>query len=131
MIKTIHEGRNVKRLREILGIKQDALAVELDMTQQNVSQLESRETIEPDLLIQIAGVLKVPVEAIKNFSEDMAINIVSSTLHGSSFANANYNPVFNFNPIDKIIELYEALLQSEREKLEILEKLSVRNTPGV
>jgi len=26
--KTIHEGRNVKRIREILGIKQDTLAME-------------------------------------------------------------------------------------------------------
>jgi hypothetical protein len=30
--KTIHEGRNVKRIREILGIKQDALAMHLVMT---------------------------------------------------------------------------------------------------
>jgi len=29
MPKTIHEGRNVKRIREILGIKQEALALEL------------------------------------------------------------------------------------------------------
>jgi DNA-binding transcriptional regulator YiaG len=25
--KTIHEGRNIKRIREMLGIKQEALAV--------------------------------------------------------------------------------------------------------
>ncbi len=27
--RTIHQGRNVKRFREMLGIKQDALATEL------------------------------------------------------------------------------------------------------
>lgn len=37
--KKIHEGRNVKRLREMLGIKQDALAHELceDWNQNKVS----------------------------------------------------------------------------------------------
>jgi len=29
MEKTIHQGRNVKRFREMLGIKQEALAFEL------------------------------------------------------------------------------------------------------
>lgn len=29
MNKTIHQGRNVKRFREMLGIKQEGLAVEL------------------------------------------------------------------------------------------------------
>lgn len=39
--KKIHEGRNVKRFREMLGIKQDALAFELgdDWNQQKVSHL--------------------------------------------------------------------------------------------
>ncbi len=32
--KTMHEGRNVKRIREILGIKQDTLAIELGLSQQ-------------------------------------------------------------------------------------------------
>ena len=42
------------------------------------------KTIEPDLLEQVAKVLKVPVEAIKNFSEAAAINIISSTLHDNA-----------------------------------------------
>ncbi len=40
--KIIHEGRNVKRIREILGIKQDALAFELGLSQQAISQLEQK-----------------------------------------------------------------------------------------
>ena len=47
--KQIHEGRNVKRFREMLGIKQDALAADLgnDWNQQKISLLEQKETIEP------------------------------------------------------------------------------------
>ncbi len=45
----IHQGRNVKRFREILGIKQEGLALELgdDRNQRRVSLLEQKETIEP------------------------------------------------------------------------------------
>jgi len=42
MEKTIHKGRNVKRFREMLGLKQEALALELggDWNQRKVSLLE-------------------------------------------------------------------------------------------
>ena len=48
MEKIIHQGRNVKRFREMLGIKQEALAVELgeDWNQRKVSLLEQKEVIE-------------------------------------------------------------------------------------
>ncbi|MBS1526388.1 MULTISPECIES: helix-turn-helix transcriptional regulator [Mucilaginibacter] len=126
--KSIHQGRNVKRFREMLGLKQEALALALgdDWSQKRVSLLEGKELIEEDILAQVAAILKVPVEAIKNFDEEKAVNIISNTFNDTSMLNAvNYNPTFN--PIDKLIEvyeenkkLYEQLLASEREKVEIL-----------
>ena len=81
MEKTIHQGRNVKRFREMLGIKQEALALELgdDWNQRKISLLEQKETIEPDLLEQIAKVLKVPVEAIKNLYDRLAISSLAAS----------------------------------------------------
>ena len=78
----VHEGRNVKRFREMLGIKQDALAYALgeEWNQQKISLLEQKETIELPLLQQISNTLKIPVEALKNFDEDKAINIISNTI---------------------------------------------------
>jgi transcriptional regulator with XRE-family HTH domain len=119
----VHEGRNVKRFREMLGIKQDALASELgeDWTQKKISLLEQKETIETEILEQVAKVLKVSPEAIKNFNEEMAINIVANTINNhDQAAVVNYYP--SFNPIDKVVELFERLLASEKEKNEILEK---------
>ena len=91
----IHMGRNVKRFREMLGIKQEAFATELgeDWNQKKVSLLEQKETIEDDLLQQVAKVLKIPVEAIKNFDEMSAINIISNTFtdfKDNAVANANH-----------------------------------------
>ena len=77
----VHEGRNVKRFREMLGIKQDALAYELGegWNQQKISLLEQKETIEMPLLKKISDAMKVPVEAFQNFDEEQAVNIISNT----------------------------------------------------
>jgi len=123
MEKTIHQGRNVKRFREMLGIKQEGLALELgdNWNQRKISLLEQKEVIEPELLEQVAKVLKVPVEAIQNFDKETAINVIGNNYHDNSTSNVNYH--CTFNPIDKIVELYDALVKSEREKVALLEKI--------
>ena len=117
----IHIGRNIKRFREMLGIKQEAFATELgeDWNQKKVSLLEQKETIEDDLLQQVAKVLKVPVKAIENFDEKAAINYFNTFNDNSSGFNTNCT----FNPLDKVIELYDALVKSEKEKVELLQKM--------
>ena len=131
--KTIHEGHNVKRIREIIGLKQEALALELgnDWTQRKISLLEAKEQIEPEILEEVAKALKVPVEAIKNFDEESAINIINN-IHDNKFDNSSVGMVYQqiLNPIDRWMEaleenkkLYERLLQAEREKVLLLEKL--------
>jgi transcriptional regulator with XRE-family HTH domain len=121
---TVHQGRNIKRFREMLGLKQDALAAELgeDWTQRRVSLLEAKEEVEDDILEQVAKVLKVPADAIRNFTEEAAFNIIGNTVHNhDNGALVNYYPTFN--PIDKVVELYERLVESEREKVALLESL--------
>jgi len=124
--KKIHQGRNIKRFREMLGIKQEALAFELgdDWNQKKVSLLEQKETVESDILAQVAQILKVPAEAIENFDEEQAINIISNT---ASFDNCQQPAFFNnqptFNPLEKMIELYERMLKQQQEMIDKLEKL--------
>lgn len=130
----IHQGRNVKRFREMLGIKQEALAFDLgeDWNQKKISLLEQKEIIEDPLLKRISEVLKIPVEAFQNFNDEQAINIISNTFHDfkdNSIASAmNYN--CTFNPIDKIVELYdekialyERMLKEKDEMMGRLERL--------
>lgn len=125
--KNIHQGRNVKRFREMMGLKQDALAYQLgtDWNQQKVSLLEQKETIEAELLKQVAAILKVPVEAFENFDEEQAVNIISNTINNNDHATGNslYSYCPTFNPIDKMIELYERMLQQQKEMIDRLEKL--------
>ena len=105
-------------MREILGVKQDTLAASIGLSQQAISQLEQKEALDQDMLQKIADALRVPVEAIKNFDEEKAIFNIQNN-YDSSTSNVNYQ----FNPVDKIIELYEALVKSEKEKVEILERM--------
>jgi len=126
--KTIHQGRNVKRLREILGMKQDVLAIELGLSQQAVSVLEQKEALDKDMIAKIAAILKVTPEAIENFNEDSIINIICCNFTDTSTNNNNVN--YNFSPIEKVLEmmeenkkLYERLLQTEKEKVALLERL--------
>ncbi len=129
--KKIHEGRNVKRFREMLGIKQDALAADLgdDWNQQKVSLLEQKETIDPALLQQISAALKIPAEAIQNFDEEQAINIISNTFDNcnqpaSVFYNSTINPLEQLLKVhDEKIALYERMLKEKDEMMGRLEKL--------
>lgn len=130
----IHQGRNVKRFREMLGIKQEALAYELgeDWNQKKISLLEQKESIETPLLQQISKVLHIPVEAFKNFDEEQAINIISNTVNNND--NASGNSLFSYyptiNPVEKMVQLheekialYERMLKEKDEMMARLEKL--------
>ena len=118
----VHHGRNIKRLREMLGVKQELIANELNMTQQAISKLEQKEQIEEEVLAKVAKVLDVPVDAIKNLNDETTTSYIN-TFNDSQghFFSTNIN--CNFNPIDKVIELYERLLAAEKEKVAMLERL--------
>ncbi|WP_343589135.1 helix-turn-helix transcriptional regulator [Flavobacterium sp.] len=121
-VKPKHIGRNISRIRELKGMKQEALAMAIGVTQQTVSNIEASENVDDEKLNQIANVLGVSVEAIKNFSEEAVFNIIGNTFqdHGA-ITTGNYG--CNFNPLDKVVELYERLVQAEKDKVEYLEKL--------
>ena len=119
----------------MMGIKQEALAYMLgdDWNQQKISLLEQKEQIDDPLLEEIAAQLKVPAEAIKKFDEEMAVFNIQNNYEGSNTgANGVYtnNNNCTFNPLDKYVEameankqLYERLLQSEKEKNDLLQRM--------
>lgn len=131
--KPKHIGRNISRIREFRGMKQEALAIALGMSQQYVSTLEGSETIDDERLNKIADALGVSAETIKNFSDEGVFNYFN-TFNDADFSNSQgafgHHDQYTFNPIDKLIEaydenkkLYERLLESEKEKISYLEKL--------
>ncbi|RWY57537.1 helix-turn-helix domain-containing protein [Mucilaginibacter gilvus] len=121
---TLHIGRKISKVRELKGMKQETLASELGISQQAVSKIEQSADVDGEALEKIAKILGLSSEAIKNFSEEAVFNIIGNTYHDNS-ASLNYQ--CSFNPIDKIVDLYnekvallERLLQAEKEKNELI-----------
>jgi transcriptional regulator with XRE-family HTH domain len=121
---SLHIGRKISRIRELRGMKQETLATELGISQQAISKIERSDKIEDEVLEKIAQALGVTSEGIKKFNEEAVFNIIGNNYHDNS-SSVQYQ--CTFNPIDKLVEvyeenkkLYEQLLASEREKVELL-----------
>lgn len=142
----VHQGKNVKRFREMLGFKQEGLALEMgeDWNQKRISLVEAKEVVEQQVLILVAAALKIPVEVLENFTEEAAINYFNTFINngnGNSSVNGEHSSgtvnhqanAGRFNLVDQLIEsmenlkmlynkntdLYERLLTLEREKNQV------------
>lgn len=126
MEKKIHHGKNIARFRQLLGMKQDALAAVMgdDWTQLKISRLEAKDEVEEGILSVVASALKIPVEAIKNFDEEAAISIVANTVnnHDNATGNSLFSYYPTFNPIDKIVEILEQANKEKNEEIFLLRK---------
>ena len=133
LFTTGNMGRNIERIRKIVGMKQETLADAIGISRQTLSKLEQSEFIEDEKLGRIAEALGVELEALKNFDEERTINFVQNNYDGSN-KDANYlfgsNNNCSVSPFEKVMELveenkklYQQLIQSEREKVEMLQKI--------
>lgn len=124
-----HHGRNVKRLREIIGMKQEVLAQGLGVNQQRMSAIEQKEELDDELLQRVAELLKVPKEAIENFDEEKVIYNISCSFSDNAVNNNAIN-IQHINSTEKWVEalkkneeLYDKLLLAEKEKNALLQQL--------
>jgi len=78
--------------------------------------------VEDAILEQVSKILRVPEEAIRNFDEERAINIMSNTFDNEAVAIAE-NYKCTFNPLDKLIEVYEENKKLHAEKVILYERL--------
>lgn len=114
-MNTIHLGRNIIQIRDLLGIKQETLASRLGYSQQTISRIEQSKDIDDDKLEKIGEALGVTAQGIKNFNKESVINHINNFNDNSKVDTLNQIHTQNqINPLDKIIELYERLLAKER-----------------
>jgi transcriptional regulator with XRE-family HTH domain len=123
----VHHGHNIKRLREIQGIKQEVLARALGTgwSQKKVSLLEGKKIIEHGLLAQVALALGLPVRAIDDFNE----NVLSESLALPHNHQAIKEQLATLEKMMELLQenrtLYQRLLQAEEEKRVLREQLCV------
>ena len=130
--RNTHHGHAIKRYRHTLGIKQEALAMDMGVSQALVSLYEQKKVIEDDMLEKFANALKIAPEFIKELEEDpVSFIIENNTFEEGSGGVGAYNVINNNpDPVDRLVELfneknalYERMLALEKEKNELLEKL--------
>ncbi|HCM21064.1 MAG TPA: transcriptional regulator [Porphyromonadaceae bacterium] len=131
-IKNTHHGHAIKRYRHALGIKQEALAADMGISQTLVSFYEKKKVIEDDMIEKFAKALNVAPQLIKELEEDPVTVIIENNTFEKGNNNVGYlidNTITN-NPIEHILELnkektilYERMLELEKEKNALLEKL--------
>ncbi|MGJ1203848.1 helix-turn-helix domain-containing protein [Sphingobacterium lactis] len=124
MKKNVNEkekiGPKIRKLRQIKGLSQKMFAAELSISQQAVSKIENSEIINEETLQKVSEVLGVSVETITNFDEDTAF---TNIIERNEVINQRCDVVNNYDSTDKITELYERLLDSEKEKNKILKQM--------
>ena len=125
--KSVHQGRNAKRLREAKGIKQEAIAIELEISQQSVSQLEKRQELDDATIAVYAKILEIDESFIRNMVDDSLLEGSNYFYdHSSQIRSTQVNTQnLTFNPLDKLVEVY-----SEKDQLYermLLEKEKVNN----
>lgn len=127
----VHHGRNIRRTRIEKDIKQEALSELVHLSQPAISKYEKMRVIDDEMLQRFARALNVPFDYLKNLEEDAPTvvfenNTVNNNAQGGTNTHIGYiekdADVTNFNPIDKITELYERLLREKDEKYAALER---------
>jgi transcriptional regulator with XRE-family HTH domain len=131
-LKNTHHGHAIKRFRHTLGIKQEALAAEMGLSQALISTYEQRKVLNDDVIERFAKALNVAPELIKDLEEDPVTVIIENNTFEKGNNNVGYvtgNTITN-NPLEQILELskektvlYERMLELEKEKSALLEKL--------
>ncbi len=124
-----HMGRNLQRVREIVGMKQDVMGAmtKSQYKQQTVSKWEQEETIPDDILDEFAEVLGVTSDFIKNFNEEKAVYNIQShfTLSDHSIMSSQHSsPVITYEAANKIAELFEKFIASDKERLDLITNLN-------
>ena len=110
-VKNTHHGHAIKRFRHTLGIKQEALAAEMGLSQALISTYEQRKVLNDDVIERFAKALNVAPELIKELEEDpVTLIIENNTFEEGSIANISNvsegnNSTITNNPLEQILEL--------------------------
>lgn len=133
----VHQGYNVQFFRNGRRMNQDVFAVKMNMSRSSIVRLENSPKIDHEILAKCGEVLDVPVNLLEDLTlDDMIRNItynIEKIDNNGNCSNVGGNNNENvINPIETVVELsnknaelYERMLQMERERVaELKQQLS-------
>ena len=133
--RNVHQGANVRKLRQLVGMKQTTFGDLMGMNQQAVSRLEQKKVLEEDTLFKVANILHVAPEIIQNLEENPTSIVIENNTFQSGSSNVgvveqDHNIENQIHPVDQLMvlskeqaSLYERMLTIEKEKNALLETL--------
>ena len=133
----VHQGRNIRFFRNAKNLKQEDFAEQIGVKQPLVTKIEKQEIIEETMLLKCAEVLGISVDILKEFDPEKMfdtftyhIDKIQNTNGAISISKDGSTPTNYYYPLEKLMELhyknaelYERLLQAEKEKNVFLEKM--------
>lgn len=130
--ETMHIGHNIKRIREIQGIKQEAFGqlCRSKYSQQRISDFENMVALDEQLLDELASALGVTPDFVKSFKDE---NVIYNIQNNSNTFNDNAidqshsqhtQPTFNNDGSDKLVALLEKFIEEDRIKTQSIAELS-------
>ena len=119
----LHLGKKIERVRRLRGMTQTELGQLLGITKQAVSKMEQTEKIDDERLEKIASALGVTTDGLKEYNEETVLYNTNNFYENCGVKNAiGNNQTFNNFPIEQTIELFEKLLEKQKEQFESLKK---------
>ena len=135
-----NQGLNVTLGRKLRKISQAELADRINMHQTEISAIENQRVIEQATLKKISKALELPVEFFTDFdlgeaantyhihdntnsneSTDIADSNNFDNIIGQKCESIGTENIYNtYGSLDKVTELYERLLDKEKEEKELL-----------
>ncbi|QQD13731.1 helix-turn-helix domain-containing protein [Sphingobacterium sp. UDSM-2020] len=122
----MHIGHNIKRIREIQGIKQEAFGqlCRSKYSQQRISDFENMVAFDEPLLKELADALGVTPDFVKSFKDENVIYNIQNNQDNST-NNQQYNhPNIQNDGSDKLLALLEKFIEEDRIKTQSIAALS-------
>jgi transcriptional regulator with XRE-family HTH domain len=117
--KNLSIGQKIAKARLISGLSQIELGKRLRISKQAISRLEQADTLTDNKLQKVATALGVNASFIKR-CETSTIFYFIENINTYSPEECFGSTTLTVLPMDKVVELYERLLNSEREMNSIL-----------
>ena len=109
-------GENIRKVRDLKGFSQQALAESIGLSQKQLSRIETNQ-VSPtfDTLEKICEALGITLKNLLQFNEDLVFNNVVETQNGGEFID------YNNTDIKQIENLYKQLLVEKDKIISMLE----------
>ena len=109
-------GENIRKVRDLKGFSQQALAESIGLSQKQLSRIETNQ-VSPtfDTLEKICEALGITLKNLLQFNEDLVFNNVVETQNGGEFI------AYNNTDIKHIENLYKQLLAEKDKIISMLE----------